>query len=387
MGAAPAANRELVIDLTRELIRFQSINPPGNEGPVAEHLVRRLRELGLEAEIQYVEEGRANVLGRLRGAGDGHLVLTGHLDVVPPGGQKWDHDPFTADVQGARVYGRGSADMKGGVAAMVAAMASLAASGFRPRADVILAATCGEEAGMVGAQAMVELDSLKGSRWLVVGEPSGLDVFIGEKGVLWVEIRAFGRTAHGSMPWLGVNSVSYLARLITRLENHTFPWTESALLGGPTLSVNVINGGNKTNVVPDVAAMTVDMRTVPSQAHGEILAEMRSLAEEIAGEYDPELRVELEVENDKGPLETDRSDPLVTAIVDSVRAVRGKSPEVGGVTYGTDAAALGPGYGIPMVICGPGAAGMAHQPDENVEIEQLIDAAAIYEDLARRLLG
>jgi len=380
-------DRNLVTELTQQLVRFPSVNPPGNEQEVAEFLGGRLRELGLQVEIQPLGESRANVIGRIRGEGTGHLVLTGHLDVVPPGGQEWEHDPFAADLVDGRIYGRGSADMKGGVAAMVAAAASLASSGFRPRADLILACTAGEEAGMLGALTMVERRSLEGARHLVVAEPSDLNVFVGEKGVLWTRLRALGRTAHGSMPWLGVNTVSYMARLIPRLEEYPFAWEESALLGKPTLSVNVIRGGNKTNVVPDLCEVELDMRTVPSQRHEEILDRLRSLAEETARGFGPGLRIELEVDNDKPPLETDHSEPLVGATIAAVQAVRGSAPDVGGVTYGTDAACLGPGFNIPMVICGPGAPGMAHQPDEYVEVEQLVQAAEIYADLARRLLG
>jgi succinyl-diaminopimelate desuccinylase len=380
-------NRDLVVDLTRELIRFQSVNPPGNEQPVAEHLAQRLRDLGLEAEIERVEEGRANVVARLRGQGTGHLVFTGHIDVVPPGGQKWAHDPFAADLVDGKIYGRGSADMKGGVASIVTAMAGLVASNFRPKADIILAATCGEEAGMLGARAMAERGSLQGARYLVVAEPSNLDVFIGEKGVLWIKIRALGRTGHGSMPWLGINAVSYVARLIPRLEEYPFPFEESTLLGKPTISVNMIEGGNKVNVVPDVCEITIDMRTVPNQDHQAIVAALETLANEVARDFHPDLRVEVEVQEDVNSLETDRGEPLVEAMVSSVRAMRGHEPVVGGVTYGTDAAYLGPGFNIPMVICGPGSQGMAHQPDECVEVEQLVQAATIYSDLAHRLLG
>lgn len=386
---APAeihVDRDLVIELTRELIRFQSVNPPGDEGPVAEFLSARMADLGLDVEIQQLSESRSNVIGRIRGDGPGHLVFTGHLDVVPPGGQPWEHEPFAADLVDGRIYGRGSADMKGGVASIVAAMASLTGSNWRPRADVILAATAGEEVDMFGAAAMVERRSLEGARYLVVAEPSDLDVYIGEKGVLWVRIKAYGRTAHGSTPWLGVNAVSYMARLIPRLEEYSFRYQESQLLGKPTLSVNVIEGGNKTNVVPDLCQLSVDLRTVPSQDHPEIVAGIQSLAEEVARELNPDIRVEIEIENDKASLETNRGEKLVEAMMQSVEAVRGAAPKIGGVTYGTDAASLGPGFDIPMVICGPGATDMLHQPDESVEVDQLVQAAEIYADLARRLL-
>jgi succinyl-diaminopimelate desuccinylase len=129
------------------------------------------------------------------------------------------------------------------------------------------------------------------------------------------------------------------------------------------------------------------MRTVPKQDHGGIVQALEALANEVARDFHPDLRVEVEVQEDVGPLETDRAEPLVDAMISSVQRVRGEDPTVGGVTYGTDAAYLGPGFNIPMVICGPGAQGMAHQPDEYVEVEQLVQAAAIYADLAQRLLG
>jgi len=385
-GLDISIDRDLVVDLTCDLIRFRSVNPPGNEGEVAEFLAGRMRDLGLRAELQPFEDGRANVIGRLEGEGNGHLVFTGHLDVVPPGGQQWAHPPFEPEVEDGKIYGRGSCDMKGGVASIVTAMAALARSGFRPSADIVLAATGGEEAGMTGAKAMAAKQSLEGSRYLVVAEPSDLDVFVGEKGVLWIKVRALGRTAHGSMPWLGVNAVSYMARLIPRLEEYPFPFEESDLLGKPTLSVNVISGGNKTNVVPDVCEIEVDMRTLPSQDNEEIVERVRSLAEELAREEGKGIRVEVEVDQNMPSLETARTETLVDAVIGAVRTVRGE-PVVGGVTYGTDAAALGPAFDVPMVICGPGSPGMAHQPDEHVEIDQLVKAAEIYARLATTLLG
>jgi succinyl-diaminopimelate desuccinylase len=380
-------DRDAVVRLTRELIRYPSVNPPGDEREVAEFLGAQMEALGLEVQLQPLTERRANVVGRIRGEGDGHLILTGHLDVVPPGEQPWEHDPFGAEEVDGQIYGRGSADMKGGVAAMVSAAGALIRSGFRPKADLIIAATAGEEGGLVGAKQMLARDLLSGSRYLVVGEPSGLELFTGEKGVLWLEVQAFGRTAHGSMPWLGVNAVSYAARLIPRLEEYPFPFTESELLGRPTLSVNVIRGGNKTNVVPDACRFSIDMRTVPSQSHQSIIDGVERLALEVAAGFDEGLRVEVVVEQNAPPVETDPDDPLVEATLQTVQSVRGKPPRVGGVTYGTDAAVFSPGLRIPMVICGPGMPGMAHQPDEHVDIEQLVQAAEIYAGLARRLLS
>jgi len=378
-----AIDSHLVIELTRELVRFPSVNPPGNEAEVASFLAGRMRELGLEAETQTVQEGRSNVIGRLPGGSAPPLVFTGHVDVVPPGNQKWEHPPFDAELVDGRIYGRGSADMKGGVAAIVAAMSAL--NGSQLDGDVILAATCGEEAGMVGARAMVERGSFEPGGRLVVAEPTDLNVFHGEKGVLWLKVRALGRTAHGSMPHLGINAINAIATLIPRLNGYPFPYEESALLGKPSLSVNVIQGGNKINVIPDFCEIEVDMRTIPGQDHAAMTDAVRKLADDVARDFEG-LRMEIDVISDVSSLETDSSHELVLDIVKSVRSVRGADPEVGGVAYATDGAHLGPGFNMPVVICGPGAPGMAHQPDEYVETQQLTDAAEIYVDLALRTL-
>jgi succinyl-diaminopimelate desuccinylase len=221
----------------------------------------------------------------------------------------------------------------------------------------------------------------------VVAEPTDLNVLIAEKGVLWMQIHYYGRTAHGSMPWLGVNAVSAMARLIPELERYPFTFDESPILGRPTLSVNIIAGGNKTNVVPDHCSITLDMRTVPSQDHAALIEEVRRTAEDVARSVDDSIRVDITVDQDDGSVETAADEPLVAATAASVREATGRDPQVAGVTYATDAAVLAPGFDIPMVICGPGAPGMAHQPDESVEVEQLVGAASTYADLALRLLS
>lgn len=381
------ARDEFAVALTRDLIRFQSVNPPGDEQPVAEFLAGVLGRHGIAAEIQPIEPGRANLLARLPGEGAGSLIFTGHLDVVPPGEQPWEHGPFTGDLVDGKVYGRGSADMKGGVAAIVAAMILLKEQGVRPAGDIVLAATAGEEAGLYGAGVMAQRRSLEGARWLVVAEPTDLNVFIAEKGILWADVTAAGRTAHGSMPHLGVNAISYMARLIERLDGtYPFPYTASPLLGAPTLSVDVIRGGNKSNVVPDLCRISIDMRTVPSQHHEEIIRSLGRLAREVADDFNPAIAVTVDVVHDERSVETPRQDPLVQAAIRAVTRVRGREPEVGGVAYATDAAVFGPAFDIPMVICGPGAPGMAHQPNEHVEVEQLVQATQIYADLAMDLL-
>jgi succinyl-diaminopimelate desuccinylase len=234
---------------------------------------------------------------------------------------------------------------------------------------------------------MVEKDSLAGAGCLVVAEPTDLNVFVAEKGVLWMDVHYYGRTAHGAMPWLGVNAVSAMARLIPVLESYPFRFEESPALGKPTLSVNMVDGGNKTNVVPDHCRIVLDMRTVPSQDHTALIDEVRQQAEAVAKAHHNEIRVDITVDQNDRSVETDPEEPLVQAVVASVRAVTGRQPLIQGVHYATDAAVLVPGFGIPMVICGPGGTDMLHQPNEWVAVEQLAQATEIYADLARRLPG
>ncbi len=161
-------NEEEIIDLTRQLVHFNTVNPPGNEEEAVRYLGDHLSGTGVEIDYQCFAPGRANLIARLPGTGQrGHLVLSGHMDVVPLGEQVWDHDPFAAERVDDRLIGRGTADMKGGMAAMAVALATLARADFQPRGDLILAISAGEEAEGVGARHMVNSDVLTGSGQLI----------------------------------------------------------------------------------------------------------------------------------------------------------------------------------------------------------------------------
>ncbi|HEX2173137.1 MAG TPA: M20/M25/M40 family metallo-hydrolase, partial [Dehalococcoidia bacterium] len=204
---------------------------------------------------------------------------------------------------------------------------------------------------------------------------------------LWLEIIARGRAAHGSMPDLGVNAIEHLARAILALRTEDLPHHEHLLLGRPTLNVGTIRGGSKTNMVADSCAVTVDIRTVPGQDHEAIVAQVSHLLDRI-GAAGPECPTEIRVLNDAPPIETDAEDAFVRDVVRAVGDATGRRPTPGGVMYYTDAAALVPALGVPMAICGPGRRELAHQVDEYVEIDKLIEAVEIYRRLIEmRLRG
>ena len=374
------------VDLLRELIRLRSVNPPGNEVEVAGAIARWAEGRGLEAGLVSVAEDRPNVLVRLVGTGERPAVmLSGHTDTVPPGEVPWDHDAFSGDLEDGVVWGRGAVDMKGGVAAMLVAMAALARRGWRPRGDVRFVGTVGEEVDCVGAEHFRSADGLTGVGWIVIGEPTNLDVVAAHRGALWLEIVAHGKTAHGSMPQLGVNAILHLAELLRWLNERRFPYVEHPLLEPPTVNVGTISGGIKTNVVPDRCVATVDLRTLPGQDHAEILRDVRDLAAELVSTV-PELKVDVRVVNDMPSVETPTDHPIVLETRAAVAAALGAEPRVRGATYYTDGGVFAPA-GVPMVIFGPGDDRLAHQPNERVEVVQVVDAVRAYAAILERLLG
>ena len=381
------ADEQEILDLASRLIGFDTSNPPGNEEPAIRFLAGYLDAAGVAVEIQTLAPGRANLIARLRGRGEvGHLVLSGHMDVVPVGASAWEFPPYSATRVGDRLYGRGAADMKGGLAAMAVVIARLARAGFQPRGDLIFAVSAGEEAEGIGARAMVDTGVLAGSTALVLGEFTGLDVYIAQKGVGFLEITAHGAPAHSAMPWLGQNAVAYMAQVVTALQANPYPFEPSAILGEPTVSVCTISGGNKINVIPDRCSIQVSIRTVPGQTREMLLAETQRLLDRIATETGMNVRTEFTLQSSPS-VSVQEDHALVQVALDAVEAVRGVRRPPGGVPYGTDGLVLAPAYNLPTIIVGPGHFEQAHQIDEWVPIPELYQAARIYQEIVMRLLG
>ena len=277
--------------------------------------------------------------------------------------------------------------MKAGLAAMLVAMASARRQGWQPKGDVRLAVTIGEEVDCVGAKHLRDTGGLEGVGWIVIGEPTNLDVVAAHRGALWLQIVGRGKTAHGSMPHLGVNAIDHVVTLLRWLGERwpKAPYTPHELLAPPTMNVGTIAGGIKTNVVPDWCEATVDLRTVPGQDHQAIHREIVEMAAELESTT-PGLHLEVNVRNDIPPLETPVGHPLIQATAGAVGEVIGAAPRVRGATYYTDGG-MWVDANIPMVIFGPGDDKLAHQPDERVTVAQLVQATRGYLALLERILG
>jgi succinyl-diaminopimelate desuccinylase len=380
--------RRDVADLCHDLLRTSSVNPPGNEAAVVELLATRARDWQLSARVIDVLPGRPNLLVELPGRGERPAVmLSGHSDTVPPGEVPWEHDPFSGALVDGELWGRGATDMKAGLASMLAAMAAAARRDWEPKGDVRLAVTIGEEVDCVGARHLRDSGGLEGVGWIVIGEPTNLDVVAAHRGAIWLQIVGHGKTAHGSMPHLGVNAIDQVVTLLRWLSERwpKVPYTPHELLAPPTMNLGTISGGFKTNVVPDHCVATVDLRTVPGQDHEAIVQEVRDMAAELESTT-PGLRLEVNVGNDMPPVETPTGHPLIQHTAHAVGEVVGDAPQVRGATYYTDGG-MWVGAGIPMVIFGPGDDKLAHQPNERVAVEQLVQGTRGYLALLERLLG
>lgn len=379
-------NEAQVTDICRALVRFKTINPPGDELPAAEYVAGLLDKAGFEIRFVRHTETRASVIARLKGQGTAPaLLLNGHLDVVPPGAAPWRYDPFEAQVDDGKIWGRGSADMKGGVAAILAAAQAIAQAQAPLNGDLIIAATADEEVKMEGARQVADCADLGPLQAVIIAEPTNNQMGLAERGVLWVQLETYGKTAHGATPHLGENAVMMMAHLLVELERLEIPHTPHPILGGFSRSINTISGGAKTNVVPDYCIATVDMRTVPGQNHQAILDQIEQLITTLQQRLAP-FKARVSAAYELPPVETRESHPAVQAFARALTSITGRPAIPAQVRFATEAGIYVPTLGVPAIICGPGDPALAHQPDEHVEIEQLVQAAKIYA-LAAVMMG
>lgn len=358
------------VELTKALLRFDTINPTGDETACARHLGDLLADAGFRVAYHAYGERRTCVVASIGGNADKPpLCITGHIDTVPLGAAPWRKDPFAGETDGNRLFGRGSSDMKSGVAAFI--VAALAISGkLAGTPGIELVITGGEESGCEGAFHLARTHALGRAGAMLVAEPTANYPLVGHKGAFWLEARATGVTAHGSMPERGVNAVYKAARAVAALEHFDFATPSHPLLGAPTLNVGTFHGGLNINSVPDLARVGIDIRTIPGQDHAALYQRLR-------GHVGAD--VELETILDVGGVHTDEGDAWVADVFDVMTPILGEAPKPRAASYFTDASALRPAYGNPpTVILGPGEPRMAHQTDEYCNADRIREAVDAY---------
>lgn len=292
------------------------------------------------------------------------LLLSGHVDVVPVG-EGWRRDPHGGEVADERIWGRGACDMLGAVACFVGAAART------PRAPCAILLTSDEETGMMAAPHALAEGLVEGFEGVVVGEPTGFQVGIAEKGVLWLRLRTEGRNAHGSMPELGDNAAERLVRCLALLADVKVPGAEHALLGRPTRNLGRLFGGEAVNQVPASAAAELDIRYLPGTTQHDVVHALTDALQR-GGE-----KARFEVISHHPPFETSPAHPLVETARRAVAGARGDAPPLVGLPYGTEASKFAP-HGIPSIILGPGEAGLAHTNRESILLDALAEGERVY---------
>ncbi len=366
--------------LTRELLAFNTINPPGMERACARHLGAILEAAGFRTAYHEFAEARTSLVAQIGGdALRPPICFTGHIDVVPLGAKAWTKDAFAGETDGDRLYGRGSTDMKSGIAAFVAAAVELAPLLARSP-GVVLVITASEEVGCEGARFLAEKRLLDRAGAIVVAEPTGNYPYVGHKGLAWFEVETTGITAHGSMPEVGDNAINRMARVIGDLERFRFPVESHDVMGRPTLNVGTIHGGLNTNSVPDSAKITLDVRTVPGIDHVHLCHSLQDLLGPRGATVRPLV--------DTPSLYTEPDHEWVQEVFDVCTPFLDGRPAPKTITFSTDGAWLKPGYGgPPAVILGPGEPKLAHQTDEWCSVERIGQSVDIFASVMRRWCG
>lgn len=372
-----------VVELTRELVGRESENPPGNEAPVAAYLEGRLAASPVDftVETQAVEPDRPNVIARAGDPAGGTLLLTGHTDVVPAAAEDWTTPPYELTRTDGKLVGRGTTDMKGSLAAKIAATESYLGAGGD--GEVALAFVVGEEAGGIGTRALVEngIDA----DGAIIGEPTGLQVGIAEKGVARYHIITEGRSAHSGRPDQGVSALERMRAVLDCLDDLKADITgyDHALLTDETATVTEIEGGLAPNIVPDRVQVTLDWRTLPGRGltadpfDAELEAALEGLPFEASYEHVSFGRAS----------ETDPDAEVVGATLAGAAAADIDAEQVGFNAI-TDARHFRLDAGVPTVLFGPGTIeDDAHTVDESVAVEELVATADAYRAAMEQFLG
>jgi succinyl-diaminopimelate desuccinylase len=362
--------------LTRELLAFNTINPPGMERACARHLGAILEGAGYRVAYHEFAEARTSLIAQIGGEeARAPLCFTGHIDTVPLGAARWTHDAFAGETDGDRLFGRGSTDMKSGIAAFVAVAAELAPHLARGPGLVIVI-TAGEEIGCEGARYLADKRLLDRAGAIIVAEPTSNYPYVGHKGLAWFEVETLGVTAHGSMPEEGDNAILRMAKVIGDLEHFRFPVESHDVMGRPTMNVGTIHGGLNTNSVPDEARITVDTRTVPGIDHGHLCKSLESLLAPRGA------RVRKIV--DTPSLYSEPADAWIQEVFEACTPALGERPTPKTITFSTDGADLKRGFGgPPTVILGPGEPRLAHQTDEWCSMHRIEQSVDLFRTLAK----
>lgn len=380
-------NTEEAIELTRELIRIASPNPPGDNRHIAEFLVKTLMKKGFHSTLSQKEETQVNVVARVKGKGGGRsLLLNGHMDTVPIGDQnKWTVDPLGGECRNGRIYGRGSTDCKSGIAAMIIAAEAIWKADIELRGDIILALVAGEESLSENGTGYLLNEGLISADSVIVTEPTTLpseylsdqplQIFTASRGMVWLEITVEGKAVHAKIAPQGVNAIEKMSTIVLALQ-HMSSNLHHPLCGSPTINVGIIHGGTSPNIVPDHCQIILDRDMVPGEDPMKVTEQIQRVLHKLQ-EEDNSLKATMKIISIEDPVEISQDEQIVRVLNEGIKALFSVEAKIGGMIGANDSRFFIK-RGIPTVICGPGITTQSHQIDEYVETRSVFNAAKAY---------
>lgn len=365
------------IELAQRLVQFNTIAGSGGERPLLDFLAGLLGEASFSVTFDNYEKDGWSLCARLNPEASGPaLCFAGHMDTVPLGQEDWQQDPFSGTVKNGVLYGRGSCDMKSGLAAMVCAAIKMAPN---IGGEMVVQIYGGEERGCLGSFHLARRRTfLNNVQAVVVGEPTGAMPLVGHKGAIWLTLTAKGKTAHASMPEMGESALATMLPAAYRLLNFK-PGGEHPYLGTGTCVLSTLHSGLNSNSVPDFASLTLDIRTVPGIDH-------KSICKNIAALAGPAISISKNL--DIQPVWTDPSNPWIQQVLSSYAKTANRQAPIAAVQFFTDAAALRAILpDVPVLIFGPGESSQAHKVNEACPTEQIVFMEQMYCHIIRDWYG
>ncbi len=375
----------IIIELLKELVRIPSVNPnieqSYDEATIASFIAKWFRETKkFRVDEQTVKGSRFNVIATLEGKGRGKsLMLNGHMDTV--GVSYLKGNPFRPTYKAGRMYGRGSCDMKGSLAAMMSTMLALANSKTPLLGDLIFTGVVDEEYESIGTAKLVKRFR---SDAAIVGEPTNMNIATAHKGYAWLEVQVIGREAHGSVPERGIDAIENMSKLLTQLDSlrTRHRRVRHRLVGTPKIHTSTIQGGTEWSTVPGRCVLRIERRLIPGERASDAVSEIRELIRDVA-KKNLTIRAEVRLIHHADPMEVPAGSRIVKILTRSAKQIS-HGGKVVGAPYWTDAAILVNQAKIPSCLFGPGNINVAHSSNESVRVTDVINAAEIYAQTAEK---
>ena len=364
-------------DLLQGLIQIKSVNPPGNENQIANFIKKFLLENNIHSELVPLEEDRSSVVAKIEGEEERNITLCGHLDTVRVKEEDWTKPVFEGLIENEKMYGIGASDMKGGVAAILYAVVLLKRRGINLKKTVQLALTADEEWGYRGAKNLVDGGYFDRTDFLIITEPSNLQVSTGEKGEVWIGAEFYGKSAHGSTPEVGVNTIIPGSEFIVNItERYEKIFEADPFWGKTSMNIGQFHGGVQVNIVPNYSEIQLDFRVISEEDKERAIELVEKTGKDIAEKY--KVQFEEKVFNYKPLIFTNSNNPYVKKFMQAAGV-----KEVIITKYCTDGATIIPEKKMPFIIFGPGDIAQAHQNDEYIELESLYRAVDVFIDFLK----